>query len=177
MRLASMPTACTSPVRESIATTEGSESTIPRPRTYTSVLAVPRSTAMSRPPNPVRYEKKPTGRGQRSGLESTDSRSRAGPGVYRSALWPNSLQSRCRKEFRAQLQQPREGQSDDIEVVPFDPRHERRALPLDRVAARPVAPLAGAHVPLDQVIVELPEAHGGDLDGLGHDLAVAREGD
>ncbi len=33
MRLASIPTACTSPVRESMATTDGSESTIPRPRT------------------------------------------------------------------------------------------------------------------------------------------------
>ena len=33
MRLASIPTACTSPVRESIATTDGSESTMPRPRT------------------------------------------------------------------------------------------------------------------------------------------------
>ena len=33
IRLASIPTACTSPVRESIATTDGSESTIPRPRT------------------------------------------------------------------------------------------------------------------------------------------------
>ena len=33
MRLASMPTAWTSPVRESIATTLGSESTMPRPRT------------------------------------------------------------------------------------------------------------------------------------------------
>ena len=33
MRLASMPTACTSPVRWSIATTDGSESTMPRPRT------------------------------------------------------------------------------------------------------------------------------------------------
>ena len=54
MRLASIPTACTSDVRESIATTDGSESTIPRPRTYTSVFAVPRSTAMSRPPMPVR---------------------------------------------------------------------------------------------------------------------------
>ena len=30
---ASEPTACTSPVRSSIATTEGSESTMPRPRT------------------------------------------------------------------------------------------------------------------------------------------------
>jgi hypothetical protein len=54
IRLASMPTAWTSPDRESIATTDGSESTMPRPRTYTSVLAVPRSTAMSRPPKPVR---------------------------------------------------------------------------------------------------------------------------
>ena len=33
IRLASMPTAWTSPVRESIATTDGSDSTIPRPRT------------------------------------------------------------------------------------------------------------------------------------------------
>ncbi len=33
IRLASIPTAWTSPDRESIATTEGSESTIPRPRT------------------------------------------------------------------------------------------------------------------------------------------------
>ena len=30
---ASAPTACTSPVRSSIATTDGSESTMPRPRT------------------------------------------------------------------------------------------------------------------------------------------------
>ena len=33
MRFASTPTACTSPVRWSIATTDGSESTMPRPRT------------------------------------------------------------------------------------------------------------------------------------------------
>jgi hypothetical protein len=59
IRFASMPTAWTSPVRESTATTLGSDSTIPRPRTYTSVFAVPRSTAMSRPPKPVRYPKKP----------------------------------------------------------------------------------------------------------------------
>jgi hypothetical protein len=32
---------------------------MPRPRTYTSVFAVPRSTAMSRPPNPVIVEKMP----------------------------------------------------------------------------------------------------------------------
>src|SRR5262245_39052604 len=48
--LASWPNAtasCGSSVR--VATTDGSFSTTPRPRTYTSVLAVPRSTAMSRP--------------------------------------------------------------------------------------------------------------------------------
>ena len=33
IRFASMPTAWTSPVRESTATTDGSESTMPRPRT------------------------------------------------------------------------------------------------------------------------------------------------
>ncbi len=33
IRFASRPTACTSPFRESTATTEGSESTMPRPRT------------------------------------------------------------------------------------------------------------------------------------------------
>src|SRR6266581_2239543 len=59
MRFASTPTACTSPVRESIATTDGSDRTIPRPRTYTRVFAVPRSTAMSRPPKPVIEEKRP----------------------------------------------------------------------------------------------------------------------
>ena len=52
MRLASDPTASTAPLRVLIATTEGSFRTTPRPRTYTSVFAVPRSTAMSRPRNP-----------------------------------------------------------------------------------------------------------------------------
>src|SRR5437588_566314 len=51
MRLASAPTACTSPVRSSTATTEGSKTTIPSPRTKTSEFAVPRSTASSRPAN------------------------------------------------------------------------------------------------------------------------------
>ena len=49
MRLASMPTARGRPSRTLTATTDGSFSTMPRPRTYTTVLAVPRSTAMSRP--------------------------------------------------------------------------------------------------------------------------------
>ena len=48
IRCASAPPATTSPVRSSIATTDGSESTMPRPCTWTTVLAVPRSTAMSR---------------------------------------------------------------------------------------------------------------------------------
>src|SRR5680860_1919473 len=47
MRWASSPTACTAPLSVSIATTDGSEDTIPSPRTNTSVLAVPRSIAMS----------------------------------------------------------------------------------------------------------------------------------
>ncbi len=50
IRCASAPTAWTFPVVVSTATTEGSEATIPSSRTKTSVFAVPRSIAMSRPP-------------------------------------------------------------------------------------------------------------------------------
>src|SRR5437588_4163051 len=42
-----LPTLNTWPVRRLTATTEGSLRTIPRPRTWTSVLAVPRSMPMS----------------------------------------------------------------------------------------------------------------------------------
>ena len=48
IRLASVPTATARPSCSRIATTDGSDSTMPSPRTYTNVLAVPRSTAMSR---------------------------------------------------------------------------------------------------------------------------------
>src|SRR5579875_3195543 len=51
IRFASTPTATICPLFVLSATTEGSLSTIPRPRTYTRVFAVPRSTAMSRPRN------------------------------------------------------------------------------------------------------------------------------
>ena len=45
IRRASDPTAWTSPVRSSIATTDGSKRTTPSPRRNTTVFAVPRSTA------------------------------------------------------------------------------------------------------------------------------------
>ena len=50
IRFASLPTACTTPVSTSMAMTEGSCRTMPCPATNTSVLAVPRSIAMSGPP-------------------------------------------------------------------------------------------------------------------------------
>src|SRR5215469_5736719 len=53
IRLASTPTATICPLLVLSATTLGSLRTIPRPRTYTSVFAVPRSTAMSRPRNVI----------------------------------------------------------------------------------------------------------------------------
>src|SRR5207248_1013097 len=55
MRLASSPTARGRPSLVLTATTDGSFRTMPRPRTYTRVLAVPRSTAISLP---SREEKK-----------------------------------------------------------------------------------------------------------------------
>ncbi len=48
MRLASPPTANSRLSLVSTATTDDSLSTMPEPRTYTKVLAVPRSTAISR---------------------------------------------------------------------------------------------------------------------------------
>ena len=54
MRLASTPTANRRSSLLLTATTDGSFNTMPRPRTYTKVLAVPRSTAMSRPKAPVK---------------------------------------------------------------------------------------------------------------------------
>ena len=52
IRLASAPIASMAPVRASFATTDGSLITIPRPRTWTSVFAVPRSTPTSRENSP-----------------------------------------------------------------------------------------------------------------------------
>src|ERR1700676_365555 len=49
MRLASAPTASGRPSLTFTATTEGSFKMMPRPRTYTRVFAVPRSTALCRP--------------------------------------------------------------------------------------------------------------------------------
>jgi hypothetical protein len=120
IRFASTPTACTSPVRWSIATTDGSESTMPRPRTYTSVFAVPRSTAMSRPPKPPRLSKRP----MRSSSLATQSRK-----------YPAKRSASSRDEQRA-------GQPDDVEVVAVDAAHERGAAALDRVRARASLPLA-----------------------------------
>ena len=57
IRLASAPTATGRPSLVLTATTDGSLSTMPSPRTYTRVLAVPRSTAMSRPTIDDREEK------------------------------------------------------------------------------------------------------------------------
>src|SRR6478609_6955016 len=79
IRFASRPPATICPVLVLSATTEGSFRTIPRPLTYTSVLAVPRSTAMSRPMNDMLFAMWIT-----SGLPERGRRfhrSRAGPGA------------------------------------------------------------------------------------------------
>src|SRR4051794_27681681 len=68
MRFASAPTAWISPDSESSAITDGSDSTMPRPRTYTSVLAVPRSTATSRPVEGRNVEKERTSEPEPSGF-------------------------------------------------------------------------------------------------------------
>src|SRR5215210_4765767 len=155
IRLASIPTAWTSPVRESIATTEGSESTMPRPRTYTSVLAVPRSTAMSRPPNPVRYEKKPI---EEERLRARPGRAARGVtrdgGSLPNAPARNPWKSGAGQQFRAQLQQARQRQPDNVQIIAPDFGDQHCAAALDRVAARAALPLPRPHVPLEGCPVE-----------------------
>src|SRR2546423_4994643 len=124
IRFASTPTACTSPVRWSIATTDGSERTIPRPRTYTSVFAVPRSTAMSRPPKPPRLSKRPMRSFESSSTEAVN------PG----------------KALGKQSHEQRAGQPDDVEIVALDRAHERSPAALDRICACASLPLARCDV-------------------------------
>src|SRR5215469_2877585 len=77
IRLASDPTASGRPSFMSTATTEGSLRTIPRPRTYTNVFAVPRSTAMSRPSRERRF----------SAMSGSPRRMAAGAGGGPGARW------------------------------------------------------------------------------------------
>src|SRR5215213_7806565 len=179
MRFASIPTAWTSPVRESIATTEGSESTIPRPRTYTSVFAVPRSTAMSRPPRPVRYEKKPIEvEGRRSAGVRPCRRTGPAPGRQSTERLPRKPWKSARgKQVRTQLEQPRQGQPDDVQIVALDSGDQRCAAPLDRVAARAALPLPRPHVPVERSPVEASERHPRALDRRREQLAAFDEGD
>src|SRR3954452_14243773 len=160
IRFASMPTACTSPVRWSIATTDGSERTMPRPRTYTSVFAVPRSTAMSRPPNPVSELKMPIGV-----VAFKKAAAIRGPGRGRSLAADRVL------SFRHRVEQSRHRQPHHVGVVALDGGHQRRPHTLYRIAARPALPLAGGDVPRDVGLVQLPEANVGR--GQPHVLARA----
>ena len=81
-------------------------------------------------------------------------------------------------EVRDEVEQAREREPDDVEVVALDARDERGAAALDGVAAGAALPLAGlrrtspASAGVGGAEVDL-----GDLDGGGGDLAVAGEGD
>src|SRR3954453_7457555 len=126
--LASAPTACPSPLETSTATTDGSETTMPRPRTYTSVFAVPRSTAMSRagliearrliPGLQVRF--------QSNLAEASKSPSCGNPSVLGT-------------ELGRELEQQPDRQADHVGYVAVDPVDQCRAEPLHRIPARPAA--------------------------------------
>src|SRR5437764_6700045 len=152
MRLASMPTACTSAVLASIATTDGSDRTIPRPRTYTSVFAVPRSTAMSRPPKPVRYEKNPIYRKPWRRLDKPGRRMHKWLRVLRNTPWPT---------LAGVFQHPNEfghREPDHVPEIALDSVHQGRPDSLDRIATGPVAPLSGGQVCIDLARFERAEA-------------------
>src|SRR3954468_18779661 len=156
IRLASMPTACTSEARASIAPPRCSENTIPPPRTYTSVFAVPRSTAMSRPPKPVRYEKKPI---YRKG-QTREARS----GACTGTCGPLRRQKLNLAGAFEQANELGHRKTDHIPEIAVDSLNQSGAAALDRVAAGAPLPLARFHVLRDLVAIQITEVHprGGD---------------
>src|SRR4051794_16360560 len=120
---------------------------------------------MSRPPKPVRYEKKPIYR-KSARLEEPDQGS------------AQAVAARCstRKPTLAgtfqQLKEFRHGQAHDVPEIAFDSLDERRSSPLDCVAPCAAFPLPDGYVALNVQRVELAEIdergrHFGQLDRLG----------
>ena len=70
-------------------------------------------------------------------------------GGRETAGQPLASRSGPRQEQSAGGRAGGERQADDVEVVALDPRDERRAGALDRVAARAALPLAGGDVPVE----------------------------
>src|SRR3954451_9446912 len=65
---------------------------------------------------------------------------------------------------RREVDERRDGQGDQVEVVALDALDQRRAAALDRVAPGAALPLAEGQVPVDRLVVELAE---GDASYLG----------
>jgi hypothetical protein len=81
------------------------------------------------------------------------------------------------EEVREEVEQGRQREADDVEVVAFDARDECGAEALDGVAAGSALPLVGGDVPVEGGRGRRAEVDLGDRDGGVGDLAVAGEGD
>src|SRR5215212_1422717 len=106
---------------------------------------------MSRPPKPVRARNiATTGRVYRPRSESP---------------WKSPLSEpvRAGEAFGEQPHEEGAGQTDDVEVVALDARHERRTATLDRVRPGPSLPLAGGEVAADVARRQRAKAHAGEL--------------
>ena len=115
----------------------------------------------------------PTSSAAPASPSATASRCVGSPGSCRRAAREPQHGSR----LRHQVEQARERQADDVEVVALDARDERGADALDGVAARAALPLAGRDVPVEQRGARRAEVDLGDLDRGVDELAVADEGD
>jgi len=82
-----------------------------------------------------------------------------------------------RQQIGPEVQQPRQRQPDDVEVVAVDGGHEGGSTALDRVAAGTALPLAGGDVPIERRAIEDAKLDHGHHDVLGHYLAMLGEGD
>src|SRR5262245_54156207 len=110
---------------------------------------------MSRPPNPVM---------ERNML------------IGRPSLACSGFSARLEQVAGVALEQPEEQrarETDDVEVVAFDPLDEAAAEPLDRVRAGPPLPLAARDVRRDRVLADGSE--GDERLGVPDDLLLVRD--
>src|SRR4051794_11035043 len=85
---------------------------------------------------------------------------------------PGRARNGSGQEVGDEVEQRRDGQADDVEVIPVDLLDERGAAALDRVAPGPLTPLARGEVALEQARIVRAEGHLGGGEARTHVLPL-----
>src|SRR5919204_2171475 len=124
---------------------------------------------MSRPPKPVSESKRPMAPAESIPTASAEGQARGHsqtPSRRGGAHCPLSRLAEAvgpREALRQEADEQGSRQSDDVQVIAVDALDQRRAEPLDRVAARARVPLSASDVVSDVARRHLTERHARDL--------------